>query len=75
MRSLTPQMWNVLRILKDATMTRTGRVKRRSLCQSLHLNTVSALERRGLISFKFNTVHGSGYALTSKGWGAIENNE
>lgn len=74
---LTELQWTVLRNIAELTMIlkgpNRGKVKdRRDAYGWLDGRVVGTLERRGLIEFEFNTIHGAGHALTPEGMRALD---
>lgn len=61
------QMENVLAAVTELTTRRNGEVKRRveNLGEAFDRRTLSALHRRGLIDWKSETVHGTGWAAVA----------
>lgn len=66
---MTKQQQNVLDAIRYATLRRNGEVKRRIDCSAYDGRTVASLLKRGLIDYKIETIHGTGYAAIAKATG------
>jgi hypothetical protein len=75
MTGLTNRMKNVLDAFIDQTVISKGKnkgqVKNRISGDCYDMRTVNALYKRGLIDYKDETIHGSGFAATAKALNVI----